>query len=53
MGIRIRMFKRRERVSIDLIIHYVLIETAKDRICFQLYFLAVEYSISEETKQKE
>jgi hypothetical protein len=47
------MFKRRERVSIDLIIHYVLNETTKDRICFQLYFLAVEYSISEETKQKE
>jgi hypothetical protein len=49
MGIRIRMFKIRERVSIDLIILYILNETAKDRICFQLYFLAVEYSIIEET----
>jgi hypothetical protein len=53
MGIRIRMFKIRERVSIDLIIHYILNETAKDRICFQLYFQEVEYSISKETNQKE
>lgn len=49
MGIRIRMFKKRERVSIDLIILYILNETANDRICFQLYFLAVGYSLIEET----